>query len=142
MGAYWLTAPGSLRTFNQIRRTLIVFFTIFDSLTPATGSISILGCSVIVYLDLYSLTALRGDLNIYDNPELLAFLLYGLKSVNWSPNPRQEIPNPGDTVSIDLTALQTVRGNINITGPVFSLTETQDSPYVTIEYIWAQNQIC
>jgi hypothetical protein len=82
------------------------------------------------------LTTLGGDLNIYGNPELELFLLYGLKSVNGSLSLHQEIPNPGDTASIDLTDLQTVGGDINITGPVFSLTETRDT-YVAIDYIWA-----
>lgn len=98
-----------------------------ESLITITGSVSIVGCWTIALLDMFALTAVGGDLNVYGNPELQAFYFGALKSVNGSLNLQQEMSNPIDSISIDLTALQEVHGNINITGPVFSLAGAQGS---------------
>ncbi|RFU26988.1 hypothetical protein B7463_g9341, partial [Scytalidium lignicola] len=104
-------------------------FVPFESLITVTGSISIVGCWTITLLDMFALTTLGGDLNVYGNPELESFSFYALKSVNGSLNLQQEILDPIDSISIDLTALQEVSGDINITGPVFSLAGAQSSKH-------------
>ena len=74
-------------------------------------------------LDWYGLTTIGGDLTIMDNPSLQEVLIYELQSINGSINIQMITPDPYDSNSIDLTALERVGGDFNITGPLISLSE-------------------
>jgi len=112
----------------------------FSYVSVVTGSFSLLGCSTISTLDFYTVTTIGGDLTITNNPTLGQALVDQLKSIKGSINVQLETTNGISTYGIDLTALQTVGGNINITGPVASFTHIVGQSYVMISILTISHQ--
>jgi hypothetical protein len=111
------------------------FYAAFSSVISLTGSFALLGCSTISILDFYSVTTIGGDLTITVNQDLSSSLVYSLKHVGGSikfemdtiPSQVLQDKNP---VQFELNDLETVGGDINITGPLTTLTNDPGKMYV------------
>jgi hypothetical protein len=94
----------------------------FSKLKTA-GTIAMSGCSTVCIFDLVSLTSLSGDLEFTDNPTLQEVQVYNLNSVNGSIRIQMDDTGPYRPDAVQMDAMQTVGGNINITGPVASVMQ-------------------